>query len=315
MNKLLRLIVSGGLLAWLGWRTDWSQVSEAFANLHLGPWLAALGLYLGAQVISSLRWQHLARPLGFEGPLARFTGYCFIGMYFNLMLPTSVGGDVVRAWYLDNRPGRRMDAFLSVLIDRLIGLLALLALACVAVAACPIELPVWIRVSVWACGAAAALGLAALPVLVRWTNRFGRVRRLAERGRLYLAHPWLLLNTLALSLVVQVANVGLVWLVGRAIGAPVPAAYYCILVPMVSLLTLLPVSLNGMGIREGGTVLFLAPLGIGAGTALSVAFLWFAVGTVASLGGGCVYLFGRFPRPTEGTPEIQSAECGMQNAA
>src|SRR5262249_40042492 len=72
---------------------------------------------------------------------------------------------------------------------------------------------------------------------------------------------------------------------------PVPAAYYWVLVPMVTLLTLLPVSLNGMGIREGGMVLFLAPLGVGTGTALSLAFLWFAVFTAASLGGGCVYLF------------------------
>jgi hypothetical protein len=70
---------------------------------------------------------------------------------------------------------------------------------------------------------------------------------------------------------------------------------------MVSLLTLLPVSLNGMGIREWGTVLFLKPLGVNEGTALTLAFLWFAVNTVAALAGGFVYLFGvshgSIPRP------------------
>jgi hypothetical protein len=66
---------------------------------------------------------------------------------------------------------------------------------------------------------------------------------------------------------------------------------------MVSLLTMLPVSVNGMGVREGGTALFLAPLGVGEGTAMTLAFLWFAVYTATSLAGGFVHLFGRFPRP------------------
>ena len=104
---------------------------------------------------------------------------------------------------------------------------------------------------------------------------------------------------------VQSANVVLVWLIGRAIGAHVPGAYYWVMVPMVSLLTLLPVSLNGMGVREWGTVLFLHPLGIGVETALSLAFLWFAVTTAAGLCGGLYYLFGSFPRP-EVQPDHES---------
>ena len=113
----------------------------------------------------------------------------------------------------------------------------------------------------------------------------------------YLRRPALLGGTMLLSALVQAANVILVWLVGLAIDAPVPAAYFGIAVPMVTLLTLLPVSLNGMGLREGGLVLFLQPLGVPAGTALSLAFLWFLVFTAVSLMGGGVYLFGRFPRP------------------
>jgi uncharacterized membrane protein YbhN (UPF0104 family) len=114
--------------------------------------------------------------------------------------------------------------------------------------------------------------------------------------------------TTALSVLVQAANVIIVWLAGLAIGATVPASYYWILVPMVTLLTMLPVSLNGMGVREGGMVLFLAPLGIATGTALSLALLWFAVFTSASLLGGLVYLFGRFPRPE--VRDNHEPECG-----
>ncbi|HEV3260368.1 MAG TPA: lysylphosphatidylglycerol synthase transmembrane domain-containing protein [Gemmataceae bacterium] len=297
MTKKLKLGVSAGLLAWLACRTDWAQVGQAFARLRVGLWLAAVGLYVLSQVVSGLRWQLLARPLGFRRRLGPFVAYYFIGMYFNLFLPTSVGGDVVRAWYLDGGSGRRVAAFLSVFVDRLSGLLVLLGLACVAVAVCPVSVPRWVVVSVWGTAGAAVVGLLALPLLTDWSRRFARARPLADGVRFYLGRPGLLLRSAALSLGVQAANVVLVWLVGEAIGAPVPGPYYWILVPMVTLLTLVPLSLNGMGLREWGMVLFLRPLGVGAGTALSLAFLWFCVFTVSSLLGAAVYLWGSFPRP------------------
>src|SRR5205823_13782081 len=101
-------------------------------------WLAALALLALAQVVSAFRWQLLARPLGFRRSLGQYTGFYFVGMYFNLLLPTSVGGDVVRAWYLDGKSGRKLAAFLSVLVDRFSRLLILLFLACVAAAVCPV---------------------------------------------------------------------------------------------------------------------------------------------------------------------------------
>src|SRR5207302_11515766 len=245
-------------LAWLAWRMDWAQVGQAFGHLRVGLWLAAVGLYALSQVVSGLRWQMLARPLGFRRQLGRYVAFYFIGMYFNLFLPTSVGGDVVRAWYLDGGSGRKLAAFLSVFVDRFSGLLILLLLACVAAAVCPVTLKPWITGSVWVTAGCAAAALLSLPWLGRLTARFDSLRRLVGNLRIYLDLPGLLLTTSALSLLVQVANVVIVWLVGQAIDAPIPASYYWILVPMVTLLTLLP-SLNGIGIREGGMILFLGP--------------------------------------------------------
>src|SRR5262249_3888824 len=167
--------------------------------------------------------------------------------------------------------------FVTSFADRLSGLVVLLGLACGATALCPIELPGWIPCSVWGTGACALAGMLLFPVLVRWTGRFSRARRLAQTTRLYPAHPGLMLGSAGLSLVIQGVNVAVVWLVGQALDVAIPASYYWIFVPMVTLLTLVPVSLNGMGVREGGMVLFLAPLGVAEGTALSLAFLWFAV--------------------------------------
>ena len=297
MSKYLRLVISTLLLGWLAWRTDWDRIGLVFGRLRLEWWLGAVGLYLLTQVVSAYRWQLLAHPLGFRQSLRQFTGLYFVGMFFNLFLPTSVGGDVVRACYLDGGSRRRLSAFLCAFMDRFSGLLVLLGLACVAMALCPVAVPPWVPGSVWGTAGGALLAILVLPPMAWWTDRFARVRRLSQEARIYLGHPRLLLATTGLSLVIQAANVGVVWLVGRALGLPVPGAYYWILVPMVTLLTLLPISVNGMGVREGGMAVFLKPLGIDEGSALTLGFLWFAVFTAASLVGGGVYLCGRFPRP------------------
>jgi glycosyltransferase 2 family protein len=311
--KVLKISVSLVLFAWLAWRTDWQQVGAAFGQLDLGLWLAALGIYGVAQLLSCIRWRMLSRPLGFEQPLSYFLGYYFIGMFFNLLLPTSVGGDVVRAWYLDDHSGRRLPAFVSVFVERCSGLVVLLTLACGADLFCPIALPAWVSWSVWS--TLGALGLAGGGAWLycglqsadcgleihRTDSRPGRCQVLQSAictlQSAITERPGLLISTTLLSLGVQAANVVLVWLVGLAIGAPIPASYYWIVVPMVSLMQVVLPSLNGHGVREGGLILFLAEVGVSQGTAVSLGFLWFSVMATASLAGGLVYLFGRFPRP------------------
>jgi uncharacterized membrane protein YbhN (UPF0104 family) len=296
VRKLLRPAVSVSLLAWVAWHTDWPQVAEAFGRLRLGWWLAACGVLVVTQVVSALRWRMLARPMGFGASLGQYTSFYFIGMFFNLVLPTSVGGDVVRALYLDGRSGRRLAAFTSVLLDRVSGFLVLLALAGLGVLLSPLALPAWVQISVAAAVGGVALGLACLPLIARLPLSVGRKAREVLDGLRAVWAPRLLLVTTLLSVAVQVANIAIVWLIGVALGAPVPFTYYWVLVPMVTLLTLLP-SVNGTGVREGAMVLYLAPVGVGRETALTLAFLWFAVFATVSLSGGLVYLFGRFPSP------------------
>lgn len=338
MSKRLRLAASAALLAFLAWRTDWHHLAAAFAGLRARWWLLAVVLYAVTQVVSAARWRLLARPLGFEAPAARFVGYYYVGMFFNLALPTSVGGDVVRAWYLDGRSGRGTAALVSVLADRVSGLALLLLVAVVALIFCPVALPGWLTWSVAATAGGGALLLGAAPGLAtrlsfrftlqpraRLTQWLGPTpaRRLNELFdaledrreqaedalALYLFHPWLLLSTGVLSLVIQLANVVVVALIGEALGLTVPLGYYGVLVPVVTLLTLVPVSVNGMGVREGATVVLLAALGVAAAPALGLALLWFAAFAVPSLVGVFPYILGRFQR-FEGRSHGQSIRRG-----
>jgi hypothetical protein len=149
---------------------------------------------------------------------------------------------------------------------------------------------------VWGSAGGALLAVAALPLVTgRGAKGTARRQRIGEALRA-VRSPRVLVCTTLLSLWVQAANVGVVWLVGLAIDAPAVGAYYWVVVPMVALLTMLPVSINGIGVREKGMALFLAPLGVAEGTAMTLSLLWFAVTAFTSLAGGVVYLFGRFPR-------------------
>lgn len=298
VNLKIRILVTLGLLVWVAWRTDAEQLCQTVVPLRMGFWLGALGIFLIIQMISGLRWHLLSRPLGFRRSVGHCIRFYFIGMFFNLFLPTSVGGDVVRAWYLDGGTGRKTTALLTVLVDRVSGLMVLLAMACLGVALCPIPIETWIKVAVWVTAGIGLVGLVFGPKLLFWANRFNRSRTLMQQVEVYLHRPQLIFGTMLLSLAIQAGNVALVWLVGLAIEAPVPGTYYWIMVPMVTLMTMLPISLNGMGVREGGTILFLSPLGVPHATALSLALLWFAVFTSASLLGGLLYVMGGFSKPT-----------------
>jgi uncharacterized protein (TIRG00374 family) len=317
------------LLGVLAWRTDWHQVGDAFYRLHVEWWLAAAALYALTQLVSSLRWQLLARPLGFHLPLRRYLSIYYIGMFFNLVLPTSVGGDVVRAWYLDGKSGRRVDAFVSVIADRVSGVVILLLLALFALPFRPPAIPAWMTWAVLGMTTGALFALLSLYAFSRrqadrasfqsaedefaegadkgWAARFRKLQMaMTSLHRAIFPNRQTFLLTTLLSLVVQLANVLVVWFIGHALHLSIPTGYYLILVPTVTLLTLLPVSLNGMGVREGGTAILLAPLGVDTGTAMTLALLWFAAYVLPSCFGVIPYLSGRMPRYQEGKPAEQA---------
>lgn len=296
MKRLLRVGGSAALLGVLAWRIEAGNVAQVLADVRWEWWLAALACYVVAQVVSSVRWQRLARPLGFDHSLGAYVGFYFAGNFFNLVLPTSIGGDVARGWYLARGSRRGPAAALSVLADRLIGLYVLVALACAAALVEP--LPGWVRGWVAAAGAGGLLGLVLLAVARRWQPPAGRRRwrEMAAALEFYARSPRLLWLATLLSLAVQWLNVLLVWFVALAVGADVSLVFCCVLMPLVTLLTLAPISVNGMGVREGGMVVLLAPLGIAADQAVTLSLLWFAVFLAAGLAGGVWYLLGGLPR-------------------
>lgn len=301
MSKTLRIAGTVLLFTALAWRLDWGQFAGAFAGLSVGPWLLACFVYVVAQLASSLRWQLLARPVGFDLPLGRITAIYFVGMFFNLVLPTSVGGDVVRAWHLTRHAPeyktRWAEALLCVFADRASGLAVLILLAGGAALLTP--LPAWMA---WLCGGLAgglALGLCCLPLMPLMAGLplvGGPARKVAELLAAYGREPGTQALALLLSVIVQGAGVVQVWVIGLALRLDVPLAHFAVAVPLVALFTLLPISVGGHGLREAALVLLLAPVGVDAATAVTLSLLWLASCALVGSVGGLIHLVGPHPR-------------------
>jgi hypothetical protein len=291
-RKWLRALVTVALLTFLACKADWPELGRIMTQVSAVSVAWALLIYAAAQVVSTIRWAALASRLGVSMPMTQYLRLYCIGMFCNLFLPTSVGGDVVRALRLGALSGRHGEAAASVLADRLSGLGILLLLASLALVMVPAGIPEWLRWTIWSTTVLAAAGALACYRLPASVARFPGVRWIFESINVLFDHTGVGLLTILLSLVVQGLNVVLVWVLGVSLGLPVPAAFYWVLVPTVSLVTMLPVSLNGMGVREGCTVVLLLPFGVTTSQGITLAVLWFIVMSAISLTGAAFYLAG-----------------------
>lgn len=289
----IKIAVSAGLLAYLSRRVSFAEIGRFLARADGALLAAALALYLAGQVLSAIKWRRLAAAVGFRASPPRFIVYYFIGMFFNAFGFGTVGGDVVRAFYLAGQGGRRGLALNTVVADRVSGLAVLLAIALGALVLFhDYDLPAWIYWGVIVLASALLGGWRLLPrVLPVLLPRENRLRRLVEQD---LAPYWnddrLLVDVGALSFLFHLSQIGVLMILTHALGLGVPWSYCFILGPLVNIMAAIPVSLNGLGVREGGYVFFLAHIGIARESAIAFALSWFAVVMLAGVAGGVVYL-------------------------
>jgi uncharacterized membrane protein YbhN (UPF0104 family) len=302
---LARLCVSAGLVWWLFSRFELSGIIASFQELSFLVWLIASLMYLVAQVLSSIRWFILSGALSFSGPWHTYLVFYFVGMYFNLFLPTSVGGDVLKIHFLSRDSGRRLMAAWSVVGDRIFGLLAMVLLGAGAAGLSPDILPGHFITVLWIGGIVAVCGLIGLPFAQRILE--GLWPRLAERlsGALLLWQmPRKILMVLGLSFCLQTLGMGAVALLGGGIGIEIPLLFYFVSLPLINIATAIPISLSGIGVREGSFVYFLGIKGVQPEQALCLGILFFSIQVVTSLLGGVAYALGLHRRQSRPQPGL-----------
>jgi uncharacterized membrane protein YbhN (UPF0104 family) len=293
-SRLFKIGVSVGALLLVARHVDVPSMTRVLAAAD--PFLVAAValLYLAGQAMTAWRWRLIASRVGFDQSLGEFTRYYYIGMFFNLFGPSTLGGDVVRALYLGAAANRRTASFHTVLFDRLSGVVMLVMVALVAMLLFGrFGLPWPVMAVTVAMGVGLTVGWWLLrPMLRRVLARDHRMLRLVENE---LGPFWrdrdLLVKTALISAGFHLLQVCSLILLGRAVSMQVDWRYYFIFHPLVTVLTALPVSMAGLGVREAGYVWFLRRQGVPGDTAFAFGLLWFGVLLVATLVGGLVYLW------------------------
>src|SRR5262245_45310464 len=270
---LLKLLVSGGLLAYFLARIHIERFLDTFTSADFSYIGLALVVYLLAQVASAFRWTTLARPLGITTPFADMLRYYLIGMFFNLFAPGTVGGDVSRVYYLikdeearaDGRAVTTIHAAMSVLMDRAIGMVVLVWLGAAGLLLFPeYAVPAAARSAALLLALGFVVAVLLTPLLRRLLPEDGHpfVVKLRLALRSYRMH-WRALGVAALiSLLVHLIQTWMHVVMGRALGLNLSFSFCLIVYPLVGTFASIPISVNGLGLREGGYVFLLAVIGI-----------------------------------------------------
>jgi len=292
-KNLIRIGISAGLIIWLFSRFDLGGVLTYFEDLKISVWIAAFLMVMFAQAMSSIRWWALANTFSFPGRWPTYLGFYYVGMFFNLFLPTGIGGDLFKVHFQSREEGKRFLAAFTVVGDRLFGLIAMLLMGAAAVNIRPDLLPEPFSGFLSISSLIILAALAGLPLLRKAIIgiRPGVSRHLEGMFLLW-QKPKRLLCVLGLSFCLQALGIGAVALLGAGIGIKLPLPFYFATLPLISIVTLIPVSFSGIGVREGAFVYFFGLKGIEAEPAFGLGLLFFSVHVALSLLGGAAYAAG-----------------------
>ena len=290
----LSLITLALLLSTVGWKEVLAILRTADLRLLLIAWM----LFLVGVTVRTFRWRALLQGLGIHPPFGKLLYLYLVGGFFNAFLPTGFGGDVVRVMELAQGE-ENTAAFGTVLLDRLTGILSLLAMGLIVIPFTHSLQPwlIWIMVLVAGGGLVGGFLLLEGKLLRRITAHLPKALSLAGEGtlaRIYAAvtgcGPKAIWQALALSTLFNLLNIVTYWLCGLAVGIPTPLDFYFVAVPLLSLTLLMPISVGGLGVRDWVAQPLFNSVGIGAEQAAGMTLCVYAVTAAAGLVGGVLYL-------------------------
>ena len=300
---VLKTIVSLGLLALVFTHID---LSQAWVRLQYLSWpfvVLALLYYTGCQWLSCWRWQVVLRATGHFVPMTSLLSSYFAGMFLNIFLPGALGGDVYRVYRVAQRTKDPEVALVSVFLERFTGLAALSALALLGLPPAFKLVGRWDIILLFVTCVGMLVGavlLIASPKLLIWTEpwlvRFrlsGLAVRLAKIQillRQFARHRSALALSMGLSLVLQLAIVYYHYLVAQQLKIPISYLELLVFIPIIVVVTLLPISLGGLGLKEGLWAYLFSRIGLTVDQALLLSLTITMLGWLLSLPGAVILL-------------------------
>ena len=314
----LKPVASLALLWFVLQQTSSTALLASFRRAAEGwPYLAFGVVVLALTVAAALsRWRLLLLTLGHSPRWRALFSAFMVGAFFNQFLPSTIGGDIVRGWWLRDHVKSGSLSIAVVAVDRFFGLVGLCALGLAAAAIDPNavrQLPAFWLVVAIVCAGCVGFWVVTRPVAARVARRFSslplvnRVQekaQLAYRGLLTLSQSrQTLLGAFGLSLVVQFLIVAQYLVLSMALGLSINLWELAVLVPIVTVVTWLPVTINGIGLREVSLVALGSAFGMMPSDAIALGWLFMLYTLPTGVIGAAIYAFGR---PKAGRPPMEA---------
>ncbi len=305
-SRLVRIAIAVALTALIVWKANPSLVLHTVASADWNWILAAVALVLVDRALMAWRWIDLLCILapGSRPPFAVVLRTFFVSTFVGSFLP-SIGGDAYRAYSLSRYDVRLSESAASVLMDRVLGVLAIAGVGGAALAiggsmgaGASIVIPLLAAVVGCAVVAAAVFSDGAAAVAQRTAARMptDAARRagaaLTGALRRYAHHDRELARVLTASIGVQVLRVVQAYCLGRALGLALPLSSYFLLVPIVLLVMLLPITISGLGTSQLAFDYLFGQAGVPSAPAVALSVLFVALGIVGNLPGSVLYASG-----------------------
>ncbi|MEO6468560.1 MAG: lysylphosphatidylglycerol synthase transmembrane domain-containing protein [Acidimicrobiia bacterium] len=303
LGLAIRIVVSVALLAILIAKIN----LDSAVPQHRSAWtLAWFGLALASAgigiVLSAWRWQRVIEAFGVHVRLRVLTTHYFAGQFVGNVLPSTIGGDVLRVTRSAKNIGSTETAFAAVALERLTGFLALPLLCLLGFVLEPSLLD---SSAAWVALLVSGIALAALGAILflaghpkaagrfqgrdNWVRFLGAVHDGITRLR---GDRRQLIGVLATAVIYQFSVIATVGFIVLTLDAGIPFGAVVAFVPVVAMAQVIPISLSGLGIREGMLVLLLDPLGVSSGRAVGIGLAWYATMLIVSLLGAPAFAVG-----------------------
>jgi hypothetical protein len=294
-HPAVRLLGSAAVLGLLFVALPFADIRAAIARMPVMAWPVALAIYLLLHFVGVVKWRLVVNAAGGGLGLRDATRAYYMGLFGNTFLPSIVGGDVVRAGVAFRAVRSRSGLILGSLIDRLQDILALGVVAGVGALLSPRALDAQSRRIFLALaglltvvGVVGALALVMTPVhRLPW-----KVRRLLVRIRSALrataASPSALVTAFFLGALLQSLLTVLNWWLGRSIGIDIPIYVWLFVWPLAKIAGLLPLTQNGIGVREAAQAVLFAPFGVSAANAVATGLVFEVVILSGGMFGGAL---------------------------
>jgi uncharacterized protein (TIRG00374 family) len=304
------LTLSAALLAWLVSRVGFDALFDTLVGVSWKWYVPAFLLFLGNIFLRAYRWYLLVSALEQEVPYGRLIYLYFVGFFFNNFIPSGFGGDVVKVISLQQDQAPGAEALSSVIVDRLTGLIGSASIALVVLAwngvqfwfgggTTDLNLPPLIMVAIALISLGAPIGFLILrlidpleligrhlPFTRPITTRSG-LQRFVRTIRRYPLKS--LVRALFVSIPFTIGLVAIQYAIAQALSIAVPFYLFSLFVPIIAIINVLPVSFNGLGMREGVYQFLFVPIGVSSASAIAMSLAFYFLRVAAGLIGGLLY--------------------------